>query len=48
MKTSIKELKELRSIAEKSLNKTAELHQVLVQIETKLSQAEYHKVNQNC
>ena len=33
-------------MAEKSLNKTAELQQVLAQIEANLSRAEYHKVSQ--
>ena len=44
MKTASKELQKLRSIAETSLNKTAELHQVLAQIEASLSRAEYQKV----
>ena len=46
MKTASKELKKLRSIAENSLNKTAELQQVLAQIEANLSRAESQKVNQ--
>ena len=44
MKTASKELRKLRSIAENSLNKTAELQQVLAQIEATLSRAEYQKV----
>ena len=44
MHTASKELKKLRSIAEKSLNKTAELQQVLAQIEATLSFAEAQKV----
>ena len=51
MKTASKELKKLRSMAENSLNKTAELQQVLAQIEASLSRAEFQKViektNQN-
>ena len=46
MKTASKELKKLRSIAENSLNKTAELQQVLAQIEATISRAEFQKVNQ--
>tara|TARA_Y100001968_G_scaffold174877_1_gene160303 strand:+ start:217 stop:372 length:156 start_codon:yes stop_codon:yes gene_type:complete len=46
MKTASKELKKLRSMAEKSLNKTAELQQVLAQIEATLSRAENQKVIQ--
>ena len=46
MKTASKELKKLRSIAECSLNKTAELQQVLAQIEASLSRAENQKVKQ--
>ena len=46
MKTASKELQKLRSIAESSLNKTAELHQVLAQIEATLSRAETQKVRQ--
>ena len=44
MKTASKELQKLRSIAETSLNKTAELQQVLAQIEATLSRAESQKV----
>ena len=44
MKTAYKELRKLRSIAETSLNKTAELQQVLAQIEASLSRAESQKV----
>ena len=44
MKTASKELKKLRSMAETSLNKTAELQQVLAQIEATLSRAECQKV----
>jgi len=44
--TAIKELKKLRSMAEKSLSKTAELQQVLAQIEATLSRAESQKVNE--
>ena len=44
MKTATKELKKLRSMAESSLNKTAELQQVLAQIEANLSRAESQKV----
>ena len=46
MKTASKELQKLRSMAEKSLNKTAELQQVLAQIEASLSRAEIQKVLQ--
>ena len=44
MKTASKELQKLRSMAETSLNKTAELQQVLAQIEATLSRAELQKV----
>tara|TARA_Y100001968_G_scaffold308597_1_gene327569 strand:+ start:2177 stop:2332 length:156 start_codon:yes stop_codon:yes gene_type:complete len=44
MKTASKEFQKLRSIAENSLNKTAELQQVLAQIEATLSRAESQKV----
>ena len=44
MKAAAKELKKLRCMAEKSLNKTAELQQVLAQIEASLSRAESQKV----
>ena len=46
MITALKELKKLRSMAEKSLNKTAELQQVLAQIEASLTRAEIQQVNQ--
>ena len=46
MKTASKELQKLRSIAETSLTKTAELQQVLAQIEATLSRAETQKVIQ--
>ena len=46
MKTSAKELQKLRTMAEKSLDKTAELQQVLAQIEATLSMAEAQKVQQ--
>tara|TARA_B100000579_G_C22642346_1_gene762095 strand:+ start:126 stop:281 length:156 start_codon:yes stop_codon:yes gene_type:complete len=46
MKTASKELKKLRSMAENSLNKTAELQQVLAQIEASISRAESQKVLQ--
>ena len=44
MKTASNELKKLRSMAENSLNKTAELQQVLAQIEASISRAEIQKV----
>ena len=44
MKTASKELQKLRSMAETSLNKTAELQKVLAQIEASLSRAESQKV----
>ncbi len=44
MKTASKELQKLRSMAEASLNKTAELQQVLAQIEANLSRAENQKI----
>jgi len=44
MKTASKELQKLRCMAENSLNKTAELQQVLAQIEATLSRAESQKV----
>ena len=44
MKTASKELQKLRSMAETSLNKTAELQRVLAQIEANLSRAETQKV----
>ena len=46
MKTASKELQKLRTMAEHSLNKTAELQQVLAQIEANLSRVEIQKVNQ--
>ena len=46
MKTASQELQKLRSMAESSLNKTAELQQVLAQIEATLSRAEIQKVTQ--
>ena len=44
MKTASNELQKLRSMAESSLNKTAEFQQVLAQIEASLSRAESQKV----
>tara|TARA_B100000965_G_C19488540_1_gene711919 strand:- start:29 stop:184 length:156 start_codon:yes stop_codon:yes gene_type:complete len=46
MKTASNELKKLRLMAEISLNKTAELQQVLAQVEATLSRTEAQKVNQ--
>ena len=46
MKTASKELQKLRLMAENSLNKSAELQQVLAQIEATLSRAEVQKVIQ--
>ena len=46
MKTAFNELQKLISMAETSLNKSAELHQVLAQIEATLSRAESQKVRQ--
>ena len=46
MKTASKELQKLRLMAESSLDKTAELQQVLAKIEATLSRAEIHKVSQ--
>ena len=46
MRTASKELLKLRSMAEQSLNKTAELQQVLAQIEATLIRYETQKVNQ--
>ena len=46
MKTTSKELQKLRSMAEQSLNKTAELQKVLAQIEASLSRAESQQVFQ--
>ena len=45
MKTASKELQKLRSMAENSLNKTAELQQVLAQIEALMSREEMQKVS---
>ncbi len=44
MKTASKELRKLRAMAENSLSKTAELQQVLAQIEATISRAETQKV----
>ena len=44
MKTACKELQKLRSMAESSLNKTAELQQLLARIEATLLRAESQKV----
>ena len=44
MKTAYKELQKLRSMAESSLSKTAELQKVLAQIEATLARAESQKV----
>ena len=44
MKTASKELQKLRSMAEHSLNKNAELQQVLAQIEATLTREENQKV----
>ena len=46
MKTTSTALRKLRSMAETSLNKTAELQQVLAQIEATLSRAENQKVRE--
>ncbi len=46
METASKELQKLRSMAENSLTKTAELQQVLAQIEATLSRAEIQKVRE--
>ena len=46
MKTASKELQKLRSMAESSLNKTAELQQLLAQIEATLERAESQQVIQ--
>tara|TARA_B100000700_G_scaffold241450_1_gene268666 strand:- start:75 stop:230 length:156 start_codon:yes stop_codon:yes gene_type:complete len=46
MKTASKELLKLRAMAETSLTKTAELQQVLAQIEATISRAESQKVIQ--
>ena len=44
MKIASNELQKLRSMAENSLNKTAELQKVLAQIEATISRAEIQKV----
>tara|TARA_Y100001968_G_scaffold240779_1_gene224309 strand:+ start:939 stop:1094 length:156 start_codon:yes stop_codon:yes gene_type:complete len=46
METAFKELQKLRSMAENSLSKTAELQKVLAQIEATLTRAENQKVIQ--
>ncbi|WP_187152561.1 hypothetical protein [Prochlorococcus marinus] len=46
MKTASKELKKLRAMAENSLHRSAELQQVLAQIEASLSREETQKVIQ--
>ena len=46
MKTASKELQKLRSMAEKSLDKTAELQQVLAQIEANLSRVESQTIKE--
>ena len=46
MKTAYIEVQKLRTMAEKSLNKTAEIQQVLAQIEANLSLAEFQKVKE--
>ena len=46
MKTASKELQKLRTMAETSLNKTAELQQLLAQLEANLSRAEAQKVKE--
>ena len=46
MKNASIELQKLRTMAENSLNKTAELQQVLAQIEANLSLAESQKVKE--
>ena len=46
MKQATDEIKKLRAKAEASLNKTAELQQVLAQIEATLSRTEAQKVTQ--
>ncbi len=47
MKKASIELQKLRTMAENSLNKTAELQQLLAQIEANLSLAESQKVKEN-
>tara|TARA_Y100001968_G_C19355246_1_gene716837 strand:+ start:887 stop:1054 length:168 start_codon:yes stop_codon:yes gene_type:complete len=46
MKTASKELQKLRSMAENSLSRTAELQQVLAQIEATIARAEAQKVTE--
>ena len=46
MKTASKELQKLRSMAENSLNKTAELQKILAQIEAHISMTETQKVKE--
>ena len=46
MITAKRELQKLRTMAEKSLNKTAELQQVLAQIEATLSRTEHQIVKE--
>ena len=46
MKSASKELQKLRLMAENSLNRTAELQQVLAKIEANISMAETQKVFQ--
>ena len=46
MKHTSEEIQKLRAKAEASLNKTAQLQQVLAQIEATLSIAENHKVSE--
>ena len=46
MKTASIELQKLRTMAENSLNKTAELQKVLAQIEANISLAESQKVKE--
>ena len=46
MRTASRELQKLRSMAENSLNQSAELQQVLAQIEASLSRAENQQVLQ--
>ena len=45
-KNSLKELQQLREKAESSLNKTAQLQQVIAQIEAKLLRRENQKVTE--
>ncbi len=47
MKKASIELQKLRTMAENSLNKTAELQQLLAQIEANLSLAESQKAKEN-